>query len=236
MGDWVEIIYTKLPMLYGQLVENSVLEKLAVSLCLFTDAGIGNQDPFQIADFAEGDILDESIESLWLPLKNGVDCGGGNGMESYEMVAYYYLHHCDLKGSQNPFFFMTGDEGYYPKVDSFLVSNHFGSLKKGVSLDSLTVLQELARKFECFILRKPYHNGEKRVNDSWVRAWGPHRVLMLNEPAQVADTVIGAVALTKGVWTLERYLAVLQERNQTRDRIANVRETLLPYAEYLSRP
>jgi hypothetical protein len=36
--------------------------------------------------------------------------GGGNDIESYELAAYFYARHVDLKKSELPFFFITGDE------------------------------------------------------------------------------------------------------------------------------
>jgi len=239
MGDWVIRTYEKLIMFYGQIcIKNHLLPKPALSFCAFADAGNGDRYPFQMTNFARGDTLDSNIESIWLPAVNGVDYGGGNKVESYEMVAYFYLYHCLLKAAENPFFFMTGDEGYYPKIKRDLVKRHFGSVKSGASLDSLTVLRELAKKFECFLLRKKYFNDdyESRIHQSWIEAWGPQKILMMTEPKQIVDTMIGAIALKQGEWDLDQYARILEERKQTKTRIKNVVRTLKPYAEYVQRP
>ncbi|NQU18213.1 MAG: hypothetical protein HQ564_09150 [Candidatus Saganbacteria bacterium] len=251
MGDWVIRMYEKLIMFYGQIcIKNHLLPKPALSFCAFADSGfswdgysdnesgplnLGNKYSFQVTGFARGDTLDSNIESIWLPSRYG----GGNHVEDYAMVAYYYLNYCKLQAAQNPFFFMTGDEGYYPKINRGLVEAHFGSVKRGASLESVTVLRELAKKFECFMLRKKYtmeSHRERGIHQSWVDAWGPQKILMLQEPKQIVDTMIGAIALKQGEWDLDQYARILEERKQTKTRIKNVVRTLKPYAEYVQRP
>ncbi|NQU17198.1 MAG: hypothetical protein HQ564_03940 [Candidatus Saganbacteria bacterium] len=249
MGDWVIRMYEKLIMFYGQIcITNSLLPKPALSFCAFSDSAcqtkddhtkknrIGDNYPFQVTNFAEGDRLDTNIESLWLPK----GYGGGNHVEDYAMVAYFYLHFCKLQAAQNPFFFMTGDEGYYSELDQGLIKQHFGRVQEGASLDSLTVLRQLAKKFECFMLRKRYgettSREERRIQNSWLEAWGPQKILMLKEPKQIVDTMLGAIALKMGEWNLDQYARIMEERKQSRERVKNVVKTLTPYAEYLQRP
>ena len=42
--------------------------------------------------------------------------GGGNQIESYELAAYFYARHVELKHLELPFFFITGDEGMYNEI------------------------------------------------------------------------------------------------------------------------
>ena len=49
--------------------------------------------------------MDQIINKLWL--ESG---GGGNAHESYDLAAYFYTRHTDLRKAELPFFFITGDE------------------------------------------------------------------------------------------------------------------------------
>ena len=61
------------------------------------------------------------ISKVWL------EGGGGAGFtESYELAAYFYLRHVKLTGNEIPFFFVTGDEKYYPKVDKETIKDWLG--------------------------------------------------------------------------------------------------------------
>jgi hypothetical protein len=44
--------------------------------------------------------------------------GGGFFEESYELAAYFYAGHVDIKRAELPFFFITGDEFMYGAVSS----------------------------------------------------------------------------------------------------------------------
>ena len=44
--------------------------------------------------------------------------GGGNGIESYELAAYFYARHVNIKKAELPFFFITGDELMYDTISA----------------------------------------------------------------------------------------------------------------------
>jgi len=45
------------------------------------------------------------------------DDGGGNHRESYELACYFYLKNCKLVNCEMPYFFITGDEGFWPDLE-----------------------------------------------------------------------------------------------------------------------
>mmetsp|Transcript_19237 Transcript_19237/g.18379 ORF Transcript_19237/g.18379 Transcript_19237/m.18379 type:complete len:97 (+) Transcript_19237:28-318(+) len=96
-------------MLQGYLTEP------ALSICGIGDAKY-DQAPLQVGEFGSGIELDQILSRMWLEGK-----GGGNGIESYEVAAYFYARHVKLNNCTLPFFFVTGDEKMYPKVDSGVV-------------------------------------------------------------------------------------------------------------------
>ncbi|OGC08299.1 hypothetical protein A2230_04325 [candidate division WOR-1 bacterium RIFOXYA2_FULL_36_21] len=245
MEEGVVTIRDKIPMIVNQTITRGYLDKPAFSLFAVSDArtfhnGEYIEDyPFQVTDFAEGDTLDNNVELIWLPRPNGVDYGGGQGMETYEMAAWFYLNRCELQNkSQTPFLFITGDEGYYPEIYASLINRHFGA-QLNKDLKSLDVFLALSKKFECFIFRKTYQRSsmEAGIQKAWVEAFGSQKVLMLNDWGQIADSIIGAIAICRGCETLQSYLQTLREgtRKQSEERIKNVRKTLIPYAEHLDR-
>jgi hypothetical protein len=65
MGDWVDTIYEKMPMFYGQTILQGYLDKPAISFCLTGDAYYDSA-PLQVTDFAEGDTIDKKIESRYI--------------------------------------------------------------------------------------------------------------------------------------------------------------------------
>ena len=83
MGEWLKIIYDKLPMFYGQVIQQKYLEDPSVSFC-----AIGDSDwsiaPLQVTPFSQGLEIDDQIKKIFL--EGG---GGGNGKESYELLAYF---------------------------------------------------------------------------------------------------------------------------------------------------
>lgn len=84
MGDWTKIIYDKIPMFYGQIMQQGYLTDPALSFCAIGDAKT-DKAPLQVADFGQGKEIDEKLSKLWLE-----DGGGGNQKESYELAAFFY--------------------------------------------------------------------------------------------------------------------------------------------------
>lgn len=100
------------------------VEDAELSFAAIGDATDNDAAPIQICDFAQGSALDQWLKKLWLE-----EGGGGSGKESYELVAFYYAHHCNLTRLDNGekrIFFITGDEGYYPEVVQSQVQQHLG--------------------------------------------------------------------------------------------------------------
>ena len=62
--------------------------------------------------------------------------GGGGHIESYELSAYFYLKHVTLNGAQIPFFFVTGDESYYPKISRDTIKQLIGVQPSDAKYDS----------------------------------------------------------------------------------------------------
>ncbi len=155
MGNWSKIIYDKMPMFYGQIMMQGYLTDPSLSICGIGDATC-DKAPLQIGEFGQGEQLDQIIQRLWL--EGGGGCGSD---ESYELAAYFYSRHTTLINCELPFFFVTGDEMMYNKIDKDVVTQLFGGEEFGQKqLKSSDIWNELMKKYNVFYVHKPYADAE----------------------------------------------------------------------------
>jgi hypothetical protein len=117
-GDDSKVVYDKMPMLYGQLLMQGYLDDPAISFAAIGDAN-GDAAPLQVCDFATGTDLDRWLTRIWLE-----EGGGGTGLESYELAAWFYARRTRLADGVKGYFFITGDEGFYPQVSAEHLAQH----------------------------------------------------------------------------------------------------------------
>jgi hypothetical protein len=227
MGDGAKVVYDKFPMVYGELKGKGYIDDdFAIS---FSAVGDHKSDaaPFQVCDFDKGTVLDSWLKKIWL------EKGGGPGcMESYELLAWYYLNCVDFnppkKTKEKPYFFLIGDEQCYPTVKASDVQKHFGvTIPKDIP--TAEVFKDLMDKYNFFHLHKPYGYGDDFIVEDWNKLIGQN-IITMAEPNSVADLILGLVALTSGARDWEGYEADMKARGQTAKRIANVKAALAPHA------
>ncbi len=226
MGEWVKIIYDKLPMFYGQIMLQKYLEDPAISFCAIGDHE-ASYAPLQVTPFSQGLEIDDQIKKLFL--EGG---GGGNSKESYELAAWFYLNKCDLENSQFPFLFITGDEVFFDKVSSEAAKKVFDIvLPQEAEISSVQAFKLLCKKFNVFHIRKSYGDlaKEKEMSKKWAEAIGPERILDVQTPKACIDVVLGAIAITSGARNLEEYIKDMRDRGQTNERIKEVTKALILY-------
>jgi uncharacterized protein YfaP (DUF2135 family) len=174
-GNDAKILYDKLPMFFGQLLMQEYVEDCALSFAAIGDATDADQAPIQICDFAQGSELDNWLKKLWLE-----EGGGGSGQESYELTAFYYAHHCALDcntSGQKGFFFITGDEGFYPMVKKDQVQRLIGDPVE-CDIPSAQEFARLQEKFEVFFcfprksMEEKIENIDKEINKRLAREGG----------------------------------------------------------------
>lgn len=147
-GDDSKILYDKLPMFFGQLMMQGYVDDPALSFTAIGDATDGDAAPLQVCDFAVGNVLDDWIAKLWLE-----EGGGGSGQESYELATYFYAEHCTFTGKAEGtkgFFFFTGDEQFYEKVDPGQVESLIGDTIQPIS--SRVLFRKLQEAFHVFFI------------------------------------------------------------------------------------
>jgi hypothetical protein len=229
MGEWVKTIYDKLPMFYGQIIQNEYTFDPTLSFCAIGDADC-SKVPIQISGFSTGLDIDSCINKIFL--EGG---GGGNLRESYELAAHFYLNNCDLENHEFPFLFITGDEAFFNEITKVNVEKIFGQ-KLEKNLNSREVFKLLKKKFNVFHLRKTFEMEEKEkgMYKQWGDTLGQERVLSVNSPKASIDVILGCIAITTGARTLEEYIKDMISRGQTQERVEEVTSALILYQTKLN--
>ena len=212
-------------MFYGQIKIQDYLSDPAISFCAIGDATC-DEIPLQVSDFGQGKEIDQLISKMVL-----FRSGGGNDHESYELGAYFYYNYCNLVNPEFPFFFITGDEGYWDSLSSSSITNFIGRNVGNIgTIDSFEVWQLLKEKYNVFIIKKKY--GKKEIIQ-WNKALGEERVLDITHPKAVVDIILGAISITTGARTMDSYVQDMVDRQQNKERIEEVTNSLKKYNEKL---
>jgi hypothetical protein len=224
MGDWVYVIYDKLPMFYGQIKIQNYLSDPSVSFSAIGDHNCCTA-PLQVSEFGAGVELDQMISKLYLEGN-----GGGNEHESYELAAYFYLNNVDLGKCEYPFFFVTGDEGYFETLHKTTIKT-FLDVSVEKDYNSFNIWADLMKKYNVFHIKKPYiaKSYESKIRNQWETTLSKERVLVFSEPKAVIDVVLGLISVTSGSRTLDEYLKDMEQRGQSKERISLVKELITPY-------
>jgi hypothetical protein len=147
-GDDANVIFGKIPMFIGQIYLNNYVPY--PSVCW---AGYGNAKvdlaSIQITQFENDNRMDDQLKLMWL--EKG---GGGTGMESAELLAYFYARHCHLacndRGKKGIFYFTT-DAGFHPYVSKTEVKRIFGD-DISQDIESAKIFAELQKKFDVYVI------------------------------------------------------------------------------------
>lgn len=228
MGNLPKIIYDKMPLIAGQIMECGYLEDPQVSLAAVGDI-VSDVGPIQIADFSVIRKLDDWLERIWLEGN-----GGGQAKESYEFTMYYYARCADLGEPELPFFLITGDEGFRETLYKGDLERHFGG--KHETIEAEEVVKELKKKFKdnVFIIRRKYGSAEnEKIQAQWEKLLGKDYVIPLISDQAIADVTLGVFAIAGGTRTLDEYINDLKTKRavpQTDERCAEVRRSLERYA------
>lgn len=224
MGSLPKVIYDKMPLIAGQIVENRYLEDPEVGLAAIGDVRC-DQAPIQICDFSLIRSLDDWLKRIWLEGN-----GGGNQGESYEFMAYFYARYCEMPEAETPFLLITGDEPMRGSLSKSELEQRFGG--KHEPIDTKDVFDEVRRKFKgnvFGIFCTHGRDGDAGALESWRKAFGKERVILLREDKAVADVTLGIFAVMTGSRTLDQYcedMKTKRDKAQTDDRIAEVRKAL----------
>jgi hypothetical protein len=238
MGDAAKTIYDKMPMCYGQIEQQGYLKDFAVSFAAVGDVN-SDEAPLQVCDFAKGKELDKWLKKIFLEGN-----GGGQTMESYELMALYYLRHANFihPKAGKPFLFFIGDEAFYDRVKKGQAKQHLGDDLSADELASKKIFEDLREKYHVFMLHVPYSSRaqsgakagvvvssepetDRRIAAKWKEIFRED-FLVVKEPKAIVDVILGCIALVGETRSLNGYLDDMRGRQQTEDRVATVEEAL----------
>ena len=218
--DFARVVYDKLPMFYGQIVQKGYLKDFDIAFCAVGDAYTDHY-PLQICDFAKGIELDSWLEKV--VLESG---GGGQGKESYELAAYYLLKNMNFKKGAKPIIFFIGDERPYPTVNKSQ-AEQFGIECEENGIEPFKLLREKVNDNVFMLLNKyggRYFNDE--ITSSWENLLAPEHVVKIGEEKAIVDLMLGIISMISSSRTLETYKINMFDRGQTQERIEGVSKSL----------
>merc|ERR1712166_1205305 len=246
MDHWPDMLWCKLPGFCEEL--QKYLPDPNIAFAAVGDVG-GFNGPLQITDFAEGAALDEQIQKLAL--------AGGDGLcgctEAYCLAAYFCVHRMDFPDAlHKPFLFLSADERPYAVVggepDGSNVARFLGG-EAQAAISTAQVFQQLCHKYEVLVLHQtPPHKfwvkqsgltaeelGDE-IRSDWAALVGAERVLPIVDCKVVADVMLGAVALVRGVRSLDTFNLDMDMRGVAPQRQNKVCKALSALAEAVQVP
>lgn len=226
MSEWPRLILEKLPTLYvetnnaiqgitpdhAEKHSKKLEEALDISIIAIGDERMGDDYPIQVTDFVKYGGLQEKIKSIYP--EGG---GGGNAKESYDLAIYYVLNHCKTK-DKNPICIIAEDEGYYDYSNPDEIKKYIGD-NIDERIKTKTMLQQLSKKFQTYVLRKYYSGHNSEIEAQWKAGVGNNRVIEISDAKRLVDAAIVAAAHSAG--QLDAGLEWIKRR-QTESQISEI--------------
>lgn len=220
--NFARLVYDKMPMFYGQIEQQGYLKDFDIAFIAIGDAYTDSY-PLQVTDFAKGIEIDSWLEKLVLE-----GCGGGQRMETYELAAQYLIKNAEFNKDSEPILFFIGDEAPYPKVSK----EHCDAFDIECE-NSYDPFNNLNKKFNnnvfMFLNKYSGRDFDNSITQEWISRLPSEHVRKIQEEKSIIDLMLGVIALKNGR-TLKAYETDMLDRGQTKERLQNIRESLLGYA------
>ncbi len=218
--NFARVVYDKLPMFYGQIEQKGYLTDFDIAFCAVGDA-YSDKYPLQIGEFAKGSALDSWLEKI--VLERG---GGGQGMESYELAAYYLVKNAKFSEGSQPIVFFIGDESPYPNVKKSQ-AERFGIECAEDGIEPFGLLRKKVSDNVFMLLNKYCGSSfEDEITDCWEKLLAPEHVIKIGEEKAIVDLMLGIISMVSSTRTLDAYKIDMLGRGQTEARIKSVSESL----------
>lgn len=218
--NFARLVYDKMPMFYGQIEQKGYLEDFDISFCAVGDA-YTDCYPLQVGNFAKGIELDSWLEKIVLE-----GCGGGQGMESYELAAYYLYKNAKFAKGAKPIIFFIGDEAPYPTVNKSQAEDFDIECDEN-GIEPFKLLRKKVND-NVFMLLNKYcgRSFDSDITSDWEKRLAPEHVIKINEEKAIVDLMLGIISMVSSARTLETYKIDMLGRGQTQARIEGVSKSL----------
>lgn len=192
-----------------------------------------DRSPLQVGQFeSEAALIDQ-----WLALLH-IESGGGGLGESYDLAMYFAARHTKMDGllkrKKKGYFFMTGDEVAFTRLDPPTVKRILGD-DIPAPIEGHDMVAELQESFHAFFL-VPDATRAARCAPMW-SGWFAERAVVLDRPDDTALVCALLLGIQEGRLTdavaIERFLKdVLSVADSDVPRLVR---TVTPFAEALAR-
>ncbi len=193
MGEWRQEILNRLALLYGE-AQKYLGNSLEILFIGFGDHRYN--DKIEVTRFGSDKILDSYLASLDLNA-----WGGGNRVESPEMVAAYVATSVDTSSAKNVYFYLITDEGIDTNIDANAFKNLFGECEQ-IPADTKKTFESLFIRMKVFCVFAITNSYGTDATDSiraeWDNMLGKQRVLALDDSRRVVDVMLGSLSKTVG--------------------------------------
>jgi hypothetical protein len=191
MSDWTVELFARLPLLYTEM-QKYLGDDLEILFAAFSD--LQHNGTIQVTQFGRG----KELENCILSIENSGG-GGGNGVESAEVVAHYLANYVDTSSAKNNYTYFVTDEGILSTINPHLLKEGIGMMPdfKPIpsGIDTKIVMQRLLVRGMVFAVMantNTFCDSAKRTWQSALRS--DERVLILDDARRLVDVLIGSVA------------------------------------------
>jgi hypothetical protein len=188
----------------------------------------GPEAPLQVGQFeSTAELMDQWLTMCWIM------GGGATEYESYDLALHFVTHHTKLdsweKRQKKGYFFMTGDEPSFPKLNAQWVKRVIGD---EISSDPpfSKVVADAQRTYHTFFL-VPDKGRFANCGGFWTEHFGKGAIA-LNAPEDTCPVAAGIVALNeKAVESVAALGERLAASGYSEARVDSILEALRPYAK-----
>lgn len=196
MGSVPALLQAKFPQLFGLILRKGYVEHPQILFGAIGDATC-DQFPLQVGQFESDNRMDEQLRNIIL--ERG---GGGQKTESYELAAYFVARRTVTdaweKRGRKGYFFMTGDEMYYPTVKASEVRDVIGDDIESINAKAL--FEELKERWNVYVIQPgagSSYVGDPVLEKAWRDVLGQNYI-KVSDPDAVAETIALTIGLSEG--------------------------------------
>lgn len=215
----------KLKGLFSLLQVKGYVEHPQVAVGAYGDAQNNEDAPLQIAQFESDNRIDDALDKIFLEGN-----GGGNRGETMSLAWYYIATHTATdsweKRGKKGYAFFIGDECALD-INAAIVKRYVGDDQPLCELDQPSLVAKLLETWDAYIL--VINNNSAQWQDSvakYTALFGEDRVLIVQDPESIAETIGGCIGLSEGVIDGDDLVADLKEIGATDEAIASATTAL----------
>lgn len=204
------IVQGAIPQLMGLLLRKAYIEDPQVLFGAIGDY-FADKVALQVGQFESGVEMDDSITAVYL--EGG---GGGTYEESYQNALFYLGNRtsCDCyeKRGKKGYAFIIGDEKPYPQSTRAELQALMGvSVQADVPLAE--IMKSVLEKWEVFFIipKGTNHYSDPALERCWADLLGSQRVIKVEDPAAICETIGGIIGLCEGSTTHDSLSADLKD-------------------------